>query len=186
MPSLQLRSLRAKRRRLPGLQRGYDQRRGLVAFSLKWCGWQLQKFDAPSPSPTGRNVHPSSELRRRRILGYIGGGERTRTADFYIANVALYQLSYTPGCVGETSRHREGSVSDGRVPTGSLDQLGDPPIRGYRPASKSMSGRCWWCWWSWTWTCWSKSWSTWPARSLTSWSIPAPASWPPGPWWLWW
>ena len=25
-----------------------------------------------------------------------GGGERTRTADFYVANVALYQLSYTP------------------------------------------------------------------------------------------
>ena len=25
------------------------------------------------------------------------GGERTRTADFYVANVALYQLSYTPG-----------------------------------------------------------------------------------------
>ncbi len=24
------------------------------------------------------------------------GGERTRTADFYVANVALYQLSYTP------------------------------------------------------------------------------------------
>ena len=27
----------------------------------------------------------------------MGGGERTRTADFYVANVALYQLSYTPG-----------------------------------------------------------------------------------------
>ncbi len=25
-----------------------------------------------------------------------GGGERTRTADFYVANVALCQLSYTP------------------------------------------------------------------------------------------
>jgi hypothetical protein len=24
------------------------------------------------------------------------GGERTRTADFYVANVALYRLSYTP------------------------------------------------------------------------------------------
>ena len=24
------------------------------------------------------------------------GGERTRTADFHVANVALYQLSYTP------------------------------------------------------------------------------------------
>jgi hypothetical protein len=29
------------------------------------------------------------------------GGERTRTADFYVANVALYQLSYTP--VGGTT-----------------------------------------------------------------------------------
>jgi hypothetical protein len=28
----------------------------------------------------------------------VRGGERTRTADFYVANVALYQLSYTPGC----------------------------------------------------------------------------------------
>ncbi len=27
----------------------------------------------------------------------ISGGERTRTADFYVANVALCQLSYTPG-----------------------------------------------------------------------------------------
>jgi hypothetical protein len=26
----------------------------------------------------------------------LSGGERTRTADFYVANVALYQLSYTP------------------------------------------------------------------------------------------
>ena len=28
----------------------------------------------------------------------LSGGERTRTADFYVANVALYQLSYTPAC----------------------------------------------------------------------------------------
>ena len=28
-----------------------------------------------------------------------GGGERIRTVDFYIANVALYQLSYTPECL---------------------------------------------------------------------------------------
>ena len=27
----------------------------------------------------------------------MSGGERTRTADFHVANVALYQLSYTPG-----------------------------------------------------------------------------------------
>ena len=29
--------------------------------------------------------------------GFRSGGERTRTADFHVANVALYQLSYTPG-----------------------------------------------------------------------------------------
>jgi hypothetical protein len=29
----------------------------------------------------------------------MGGGERTRTADFYVANVALCQLSYTPAGV---------------------------------------------------------------------------------------
>ena len=30
----------------------------------------------------------------------MSGGERTRTADFHVANVALYQLSYTPGVTG--------------------------------------------------------------------------------------
>jgi hypothetical protein len=30
-------------------------------------------------------------------LGFPGGGEGTRTLGLYIANVALYQLSYTPG-----------------------------------------------------------------------------------------
>ncbi len=29
-------------------------------------------------------------------FGFLSGGERTRTADFHVANVALYQLSYTP------------------------------------------------------------------------------------------
>jgi hypothetical protein len=28
---------------------------------------------------------------------FSGGGERIRTADFHVANVALCQLSYTPG-----------------------------------------------------------------------------------------
>ena len=37
-----------------------------------------------------------------------GGGERTRTADFYIANVALYQLSYTPWMTHENSRRHRG------------------------------------------------------------------------------
>ena len=37
-----------------------------------------------------------------------GGGERTRTADFHVANVALYQLSYTPKettCAQRTTSH---------------------------------------------------------------------------------
>ncbi len=43
-----------------------------------------------------------------------GGGERTRTADFHVANVALYQLSYTPG------RDRHGP-SDGFLWTGPAE-----------------------------------------------------------------
>ena len=34
-------------------------------------------------------------------LHLSSGGERTRTADFHVANVALYQLSYTPGATGD-------------------------------------------------------------------------------------
>jgi hypothetical protein len=30
----------------------------------------------------------------------MSGGERTRTADPYVANVVLYQLSYTPRAEG--------------------------------------------------------------------------------------
>src|SRR5438552_12109071 len=45
----------------------------------------------------------------------VSGGERTRTADFYVANVALYQLSYTPD--GESGypamRLRRSGVSGG-------------------------------------------------------------------------
>jgi hypothetical protein len=40
-------------------------------------------------------VRPALFFKRVRIQRF-GGGERTRTADFYVANVALYQLSYTP------------------------------------------------------------------------------------------
>ena len=43
-----------------------------------------------------------------------GGGERIRTADFYVANVALYQLSYTPE--GSHSRCSPEVVSVGRTP----------------------------------------------------------------------
>src|SRR5438477_7927639 len=39
----------------------------------------------------------SRDICLRCLATSQGGGERTRTADFYVANVALYQLSYTPG-----------------------------------------------------------------------------------------
>ena len=35
-------------------------------------------------------------VRESELSYQVSGGERTRTADFYVANVALYQLSYTP------------------------------------------------------------------------------------------
>src|ERR1019366_4150447 len=40
-----------------------------------------------------------NDTSQHRLLtwGFLSGGERTRTADFHVANVALYQLSYTPG-----------------------------------------------------------------------------------------
>src|SRR5665213_1004511 len=43
----------------------------------------------------------------------LGGGDGSRTHCLYIANVALYQLSYTPGCVGKTSRHRNARAFSG-------------------------------------------------------------------------
>ncbi len=56
----------------------------------------------------------------------MGGGERTRTADFHVANVALYQLSYTPGYdwlesseslpLDRTSRVRPTTQVSGAVP----------------------------------------------------------------------
>jgi hypothetical protein len=45
--------------------------------------------DAKAPTPWERPA-------QRVTCGFESGGERTRTADFYVANVALYQLSYTP------------------------------------------------------------------------------------------
>ena len=37
-----------------------------------------------------------ADVYKRCHLDNVSGGERIRTADFYVANVALYQLSYTP------------------------------------------------------------------------------------------
>ncbi len=45
----------------------------------------------------------------RGIELHCGGGERTRTADFHVANVALYQLSYTPW------REAQGSAGSGAI-----------------------------------------------------------------------
>ncbi len=44
----------------------------------------------------GVELWPTRALNQLYDLGVWSGGERTRTADFYVANVALYQLSYTP------------------------------------------------------------------------------------------
>ena len=43
-------------------------------------------------------------LEARTVSGCPGGGERIRTADFYVANVALCQLSYTPEGSGQCNR----------------------------------------------------------------------------------
>ena len=36
------------------------------------------------------------------IRGNTGGGDRTRTGGLYVANVALFQLSYTPNNISPT------------------------------------------------------------------------------------
>src|SRR5262245_27986040 len=42
-------------------------------------------------------AHPRTTLNTQSCdQHFCGGGERIRTADFYVANVALCQLSYTP------------------------------------------------------------------------------------------
>ncbi len=66
-----------------------------------------------------------SEGRRRKNPGHktvtgfrrstSGGGERTRTADFHVANVALYQLSYTPEPPSESSRAVRDRCQDSRA-----------------------------------------------------------------------
>ena len=57
--------------------------------------WRIRTVDLP-----GRAGVPYEQC----LCLSNGASWRTRTVDFYIANVALYQLSYTPGCVAETSR----------------------------------------------------------------------------------
>jgi hypothetical protein len=55
------------------------------------------------------------------------GGERTRTADFYVANVALYQLSYTPEESGQRTKgrgHQNRRKTSPFATTGSLRSAG--------------------------------------------------------------
>jgi hypothetical protein len=50
-----------------------------------------------------------------RLPGKISsGGERTRTADFHVANVALYQLSYTPVAIAPGQGTRSAPRHEGR------------------------------------------------------------------------
>ena len=52
-----------------------------------------------------RSRPPHRVTQNRLTRENAGGGERTRTADFYVANVALYQLSYTPVWRFQNSAH---------------------------------------------------------------------------------
>jgi 2-dehydropantoate 2-reductase len=45
---------------------------------------------------TAGNSSHTAGISKVSDLDFSSGGERTRTADFHVANVALYQLSYTP------------------------------------------------------------------------------------------
>ena len=67
------------------------------------CYWiEAVSGDLVFPSHTD-HARESPVARASRVVNPAdlhsrGGGERTRTVGLYIANVALYQLSYTPGC----------------------------------------------------------------------------------------
>ena len=56
----------------------------------------------------------------------VSGGERTRTADFYVANVALYQLSYTPGGRIRIALGTDQGVSPDQPPPFGLTSVEDP------------------------------------------------------------
>ncbi len=61
---------------------------------------RLQRIEIRDGKIADVDVSPALRpalLHERVRIRRFGGGERTRTADFYVANVALYQLSYTPG-----------------------------------------------------------------------------------------
>jgi hypothetical protein len=64
------------------------------------------------------------QVRKSPVRVSLRGGERTRTADFHVANVALYQLSYTPESSRRMSDHPK---SDGarivEVPESPADRV---------------------------------------------------------------
>ena len=66
---------------------------------MAWCGCLPLNWIADSGAPAAEIAEFTPLSRIETLLNVrrtCGGGERTRTADFYVANVALYQLSYTP------------------------------------------------------------------------------------------
>jgi hypothetical protein len=68
------------------------------------CHWDRSDFRRPGlsiahGSRTKSVVARVSRAAHSADLHFRGGGERTRTVGLYIANVALYQLSYTPECL---------------------------------------------------------------------------------------
>ena len=88
----------------------------LGALFSRSCGADVVQSNA-EPSSTG----PRDTVRRHDLRLFASGGERTRTADFYVANVALYQLSYTPegtvivGAAREIAGQRGSSPQASRV-----------------------------------------------------------------------
>src|ERR1700733_8831640 len=80
-----------------------------LSSGLEPCGPERTRRD-PFSQPGS-----STAFREDRGKRYSNpcGGERTRTADFYVANVALYQLSYTPWCgptLASATLHAEPSL----------------------------------------------------------------------------
>ncbi len=107
---------------------GYRSEAATSATSPSWQRRQGPRRGEGSRPPR-RRARPSAGTRwwrcgaaRRREMGVRrghpsrparswSGGERIRTADFYVANVALCQLSYTPGATDQRSRRFRAAVA---------------------------------------------------------------------------
>jgi hypothetical protein len=70
-----------------------------AAIAPPYAGYGFQPLRTIRGANARKLTMSQMEVRKNRPLTCEngGGGERTRTADFHVANVALYQLSYTPG-----------------------------------------------------------------------------------------